>query len=202
MRILLLSLLLAIFLQAEERYCIEVLSTEEKATITPELMEKVTEMRMPHSVRYMDGQYKLFLGNFETREEAKSVLEEVRKNIREEAVITIYQEKKRSSKLDPNVAMQQAMLMAKAKALSETKQSEENNSSDNVAIEIPEVQEEKVAVEENKMQKSPAKIVIIKKTEEKKEDRFCKSSKKALREAEISEALKFYRNSSFYSFKD
>ncbi len=202
MRILLLSLLLAIFLQAEERYCIEVLSTEAKATITPELMEKVTKMRMPHSVRYMDGQYKLFLGNFETREAAKPVLDEVRKNISEDAVITIYQEKKRSSQLDPKVAMQHAMLMAQAKALSKTKQSEENNISDNETMEIPEVQEEKAAVEESKTQKSPEKIVIIKKPKEKTEERFCKSSKKALREAEISEALRFYKNSSFYSFKD
>ena len=202
MRILFLSLLLALFLQAEERYCIEVLSTKEKATITPELMEKVTKMRMPHSVKFIDGQYKVFLGKFDTREAAKPVLDEVRKSISEDAVISIYQEKRRASQLDPKAAMQQAMLMAQAKALSKTQESEEHNTSEHKTIEIAELQDENASVRDVKAEKKPVKIVITRKPKEKKEESFCKSSKKALREAEISEALEFYKNSSFYSFTD
>ena len=56
------------------------------------------------------------------------------------------------------------------------------------------------------MAKNTKDTTEIKPEDDKKEDIkteeiFCKSSKKALRESEISDALAFYRNSSYYSFK-
>lgn len=197
MRSVLLFLILTVFIQAEDRYCIEVLSVKDKASISQELMGKVTKMRMPHSVKYIDGHYKVFLGKFETREAAKPVLDEVRKNISEEAIVTLYQEKKRASQLDPNAAMQQAILMAQAKALAKTNESEEHNATIDKPLEAS-TTKDTTAAEETK----PVKIVVIKQKAEKKEDSFCKPSKKILREAEISEALEFYKNSSFYSFKE
>jgi len=197
MRSVLWFLILTLSLQAQERYCIEVLSTKDKASITRELMDKVVKMSLPHSVKYLDGEYKVFLGNFETREAAEPVLEKVRKDISEEAIVSIYQEKKRASELNPKATMQQAMLMAQAKALGKTKESEEQNATAAKPIEAPEIKKVSGAAE-----KKPVKTVMTKQPKESEGEQFCKSSKKILRESEISEALEFYMNSSFYSFTD
>jgi hypothetical protein len=98
--------------------------------------------------------------------------------------------------------MQQAMLMAQAKALGKTKESEEQNTTAAKPIETPEVKEETAIAEKTERKKKPVKTVMTKQPKESEEQQFCKSSKKILREAEISEALEFYKNSSFYSFTD
>ncbi len=199
MRSILFLMIVTLFLHvlhAKEQYCIEVLSTKDKTSITREIMDKVIQMKHSHSVRYMDGEYKLILGNFETSKAAEAVLDEVRTNINKEAVVTLYQEKKRASQLDSKAKMQQAMLMAQAKALTKTKVNEEHN------ITIEEVSQIFENCEENVTEKESVKNVTLTEPRSVEIESFCKSSKKALREAEISEALEFYKNSSFYSFNE
>ena len=209
MRNLLLFLALTLFLNAEERYCIEVLSTVDKETISKDFMLKVNETTLPHSVKYIDGKYKVLMGDFKTREEAESAIFEVHEKVSKEAIVSVYQEPKKPLELNPNAKMQQAMLMAQAKMITKpVKQKEKVPQDANLTVKPVDVtgpqENEKIAIKDEQVEKIADKKVEKQevKTKEIPKEQFCKPTKKALREEEIAEALTFYKNSSFYKFKN
>ena len=207
MRNILLFLSLTFFAYAQERFCIEVLKTQQKKAITKEFMQKVESMSMPHSLKYSKGTYRVLLGDFKTRNEAESILDEVKEKINKEAVVSVCEQKRKPIMLNPKAKMQQAMLMAQAKMIKpEEKEASQENNVSMMSVDIEAPQGEDVLV---KKEEQPAESTVSKQVEEPKtvvkenrdEKLVCKPTKKALREAEIEEALSFYKNSSFYSFK-
>jgi hypothetical protein len=66
-------------------------------------------------------------------------------------------------------------------------------SSSAIEIKGPQEEKKKVVVKKKDLKAEPS---------ESREEVFCTSSKRALREAQIARALNFYKNSSFYRFKD
>jgi len=170
-------------------------------------MLNVTQMSMPYSQKHIEGKHKVFMGDFQTRKEAESALPEVREKVNKDAFISVIEDEKKPIVLDPKAKMQQAILMAQAKAITkakvdETKPEEEISVDTNTTVEPPKVTQEKEAVQKTESVKKKEKTVVAMKEDVKAEEIFCKPTKKALREVEIAEALEFYRNSSFYSFKD
>ena len=206
MRNLLLFLTLALFLNAQDRYCIEVLSTEDKKAVSKEFMDKVSAMSLPHSLKYIKGTYKVFMGDFNTREEAETVLVEVHEKINKDAVVSVVKE----LELNANAKMQQAMLMAQAKMITKPPVAEKEKPSETESIPVKPVEisgpqeNDEMTASDKQTEKSVEKKIEKQEVETKKvsEEQFCKPTKKALREAEITEALTFYKNSSFYKFKD
>lgn len=210
MRNLLLFLTLTLFVYAGERYCIEVLSTEDKKAITKEFMDKVGTMSLPHSLKYTKGEYKVFIGDFKTREEAETVLPEVREKINKDALVSAIKEGKKPLELNADAKMQHAILMAQAKMIikppvkeKEGSAKEESTAVKPVETSGPEGNSEAVT-KESQTEKNPVKKAEKQedKTKEASQEQFCKPTKKALREEEIAEALSFYKNSSFYKFKN
>jgi hypothetical protein len=108
--------------------------------------------------------------------------------------------------------MQQMMVLAQAKLLRNSKEESPVSEPDKPAV----MKEEKIETVDipgpkekanitNKETKSVVATQDEAKTEETfsektSQDVFCKPTKRALREAEISEALSFYKNSSYYRF--
>lgn len=180
-------------LLAQEKYTIEVLSMEHNASISPEFMTKVHKHGLPYVKKDVDGELKVYIGEYKSKEAAESALKEIQSKISKDAFVC----ESKAQPLTSQQKMQQAMLMAKARTLKKMK--------------TDEVQETKLeSIEAVHSKEAPAKIVITAKDTKavigmqedvKTEEMFCKSSKKALRESEISDALAFYRNSSYYSFK-
>ncbi len=210
MRNIVLFLSLTLFVYAQDRFCIEVLSTEDKKTITKEFMEKVSAMSLPHSLKYMKGTYKVFMGDFKTREEAESVLQEVHDKISKDAIISVVKELKKPLQLNANAKMQQAMLMAQAKMITKSpievkEKSDQQESSAEASVEISGPQD-RAEARLNEGKEIKASQIKAQKQEDRSDktlqEQFCKPTKKALREKEIAEALMFYKNSSFYKFTD
>ena len=200
MRIFLWIVLFAVLSNADTRYAVQVLSVKEKKALTPEFMEKLKQFDIPHTVKYANREYKVLLGEFPTEEEAASRLSEIREKVSPDAFVTSVEVRDR---LKADAKMQQMMVLTQAKLLHASKQEEPEKAAETgkkpaeekaQSVEIPGPQDKLV------IRKTETKIVKPMKEEGKTEEIFCKPSKKALREAEISEALLFYKNSSFYRF--
>ncbi len=206
MRTLFLFFILTLFLHAQERYCIEVLSTEDKSAITKELMSKVGAMAIPHSLKYVNGKYKLLMGDFKTRQEAEVLLPEVQEKISKSAFVFVLKDKEKSLGLNAHAKMQQAILMAQANMITKTVAEQEAlQNLDITPIKPVETttSKENTVIKDVKAQASDKKSEKLgQKAQESSQELFCKPTKKALREAEITEALSFYKNSSFYTFKN
>ena len=202
MRIFLWLILLIPLLNADVKCTIQVLSVKEKASITPEFMAKVNAMRMGQRVKYSDGEYKVLIGDFPTKAEASSHLSEVREKVSKDAFVAIITQK---TQLKADAKMQQMMVLAQAKLLQASKQETSVPKADKPV----KTKEDKVATvdipgpkDKIVINKKETKTVVAMKDETKTEEVFCKPTKRALREAEISEALSFYRNSSYYGFNE
>ena len=210
MRNLLLFLTLSLFVYAEDRYCIEVLSTEDKKAVTKEFMDKVGTMSLPHSLKYSEGKYKVFMGDFKTREAAETVLPEVREKINKDAFVSVAKEEKKPLELNANAKMQHAMLLAQAKMITKPPVTHEETpvKEESIAMKSVEVSGTQEILEDTTKDSQAEKAPENKaekqedKTKETPQEEFCKPTKKALREEEIAEALTFYKNSSFYKFKN
>ena len=200
MRIFLWLVLFMVLANADVKYAIQVLSAKEKKAITAEFMAKVSAMRMGQRVKYIDGEYKVFMGDFQSKAEASSRLLEVQEKVSQDAFIAEVMQK---SELKADAKMQQMMVLAQAKLLQASKQETTVSEADQPVV----TKEEKVDTvdiagpkEKVVIKKKETKTVMAMKEEAKTEEIFCKPTKRALREAEISEALSFYRNSSYYGF--
>lgn len=209
MRFFLWFIMLAVLSNADVKYAVQVLSMKDKDALTAEFMAKLSQFEMPHEVKHIDGDYKVLMGDFQTEKEAASHLLEIREKVSPDAFVTAVEIK---TELKAEAKMQQMMVLAQAKLLQASKQKEPANRPDQ-ALEIEDEKcntvdvsgpQDKLAIRNTQTKK----VVVIK--EEKKEEEtfseetsqnlFCKPTKKALREAEISEALSFYTNSSYYTF--
>jgi len=175
MRIFLLLFAISLVLFGDTRFSIEVLSVENRADINASFMDKVNETDLPFTTHHTGKVYKVLVGDFESVEVAKEVLPRVKKTVSEKAFITTGMA---VIELDAKPKMIQAAIMAQAKALKKPQK----------VIKSEEIKAPQEEVNENK------KDVVSKV--------YCKKSKKALREYEVSEALDFYKHSSFYSFKN
>jgi len=202
MRIFLCLMLLMPMLNADMKCAIQVLSVKEKRSITSEFMGKVSAMRMGQTVKYIDGEYKVFVGDFQSKEEASSHLPEVQEKVSKDAFVAMIM---REPRLKAEAKMQQMMVLAQAKLLQASKQETPAHAPDKPVevkkdkvdtVDIPGPQEKVV------IKKKETKTVVAMKDEAKTEEIFCKPTKRALREAEISQALSFYRNSSYYGFNE
>ena len=206
MRNFLWLILLAPLLWAEARYSIQVLSVKKKSSITEEFMQRVKKISLPYTQKHIDGYHKVFIGEFQTRAAAASVLAKVRESVQANAFITVERE---GPVLKPRQKMQQAMLMAKARTLKKMKEDESKHITKELAavspIKVSGPQEEIVVVKKD-IKRVVEKVEDVKTKEalskEAPQNLFCKSSKKSLREAEISEALAFYQGSSYYRFRE
>ncbi len=200
MRIFLCLLLFIPLLNADMKCAIQVLNVKEKRSITPEFMAKVRAMQMKHTVKYIDGTYKVFLGDFQSKAEASSHLSQVRQKVSQDAFVTEVTQK---TQLQADAKMQQMMVLAQAQLLQASKQGTPAGEADK-PVEMKEEKVETVDISGPKekvvIKKKETKTVIAMKDDAKTEEIFCKPTKRALREAEISQALSFYKNSSYYRF--
>lgn len=192
--------MLTLLVNADMKYVVQVLSVKDKKAITPEFMAKLSQVEMPHKIKYMNREYKVFIGEFQTEEEAASHMPEIQKKVSHDAFVTAIEVR---TELKAEAKMQQMMVLAQAKLLQASKQEEPEISPDKPlktedkkadTVDVPGPQEKLVIT------KTQTKKIVPMKDEGKTEEIFCKPTKKALREAEISEALSFYKNSSYYTF--
>ncbi len=200
MRIFLWLLMLTLLANADMKYVVQVLSVKDKEAITPEFMAKLSQVEMPHKIKYMNREYKVFMGEFQTDQEAAFHLSEIQKKVSHDAFVTTIEVR---TELKPEAKMQQMMVLAQAKLLQASKQEEAVSSSDKpLKMEDKKADIVDVAGPQDKVviRKTQTKRIVPMKDEGKSEEIFCKPTKRALREAEISEALSFYKKSSYYRF--
>ena len=197
MRIFLWILILtSIVSAAPKKYSIQVLSVDDKTSITQAFMDKVNATGMSYTQKSVDGEYRVYMGEFPNEEAAASALNEVRTKIAEDAFIC---ESEGAVALSPQQKMQQAMLMAQARTLKKMKTAEPKV--EEKTLETVEPIKVDIPVKKIEITRKDTKRVEPMNEDVKTEEMFCKTSKKALRESEISEALAFYRNSSYYKFR-
>jgi len=180
---------------AELRYAIQVLSVKDKGSISDAFMAKVKGSSMPFTQKHAKGRYKVFLGEFKSYESAALSLDFVRKKVEKSAFITRMEDR---YTLDPKQKMQQAMLLAQARTLKKINTEDTYISEKELATVEPikvSGPQEKVVIE----RKETKKVLAMQK-DVKSEEIYCKPSKRALRESEISDALAFYRQSLYYTF--
>lgn len=210
MRFFLYFTMLAVLLNADVTYVVQVLSVKDKNALTPEFMSKLKQIEIPHKVKYIDGEYKVFMGDFKTEQEAASRLPEIQEIVNPDAFVTMVE---MQTGLKAEAKMQQMMVLAQARLLQVSKQEE--------AVNRPEKPLKKEDVKTDTVDApGPQDKLVIRKTqttgvvrvkdegkpeetlssEDTSQSLFCKPTKRALREAEISEALAFYKNSSYYTF--
>ena len=178
MRIFLVLFLLSLQLMAVESFSIEVLRVEQQRDINDSFMDKVNATDLPFTTHEIEGKFRVLVGEFSSIDEAKKELEMVKNMVSKDAFITTGMA---VVELEPEQKMIKAAIMAQSKALK--KEDEEKS------VEVKGPLESPVKVQENKKEDVVSKV-------------YCKNSKKALREYEVSEALDFYKHSSFYSFKN
>jgi len=183
MRIFLL-MIMSLSLMAEVSFSIEVLSVKDKGEISDAFMEKVNAMDLPFTTHHSKGNYRVLVGDFKSVKEAEKILADVQVKVNEKAFITTGMD---IVEVDPQQKMVQAMIMAQARALRAPKEEVKRKISQGIEIKAPEGE---------RLMKKRKKMEVLKK------EIFCTSSKKALREAQIAQALTFYRNSSYYSFSN
>lgn len=189
------ALTLAAALCAEERYSIQVISAQDEASITEAFMAKVKQTSMPYVQKRIDGKYKIFVGKFPSHEAAASLLPQIREKVSGDAFIAREGE---MLTLKPEANLQKIMVQTEAKMLQPPKteeQAPEAKSSKTEALEISRPREKVLSAKKEIKENAETK------GKNKEEEMFCKPSRKALREAEISAAISFYKDSSFYSFK-
>ena len=155
-------------LPAQEKYVIQVISTEKKASITPGFIAKIEKLSAPYVHKKIGGMYKVFVGDFHNYETARAYLPEVRSKVSRGAFVA-----KEGEFLAKKPEHKQVAVKEETKALQPLLQEE-------LPEEVALAKEEKGAIAQ---------------------EVFCRPTKKALREADISAALSFYKNSSFYTFK-
>ncbi len=97
---------------SQERYCIQVISAENEASITKAFIAKIKQMSAPYVQKQIEGKYKVFVGDFHSYEVARAYLYEVRKNVSRGAFIV---SKNDTSAQHPQV--QQIAVMAEVKTL-------------------------------------------------------------------------------------
>ena len=182
MRIFLSILVMSLSLMAIEKFSIEVLSVQDKNEISDMFMEKVVSTKLAFTTHHTEGSYRVLVGDFISIEEAKKILPLVKEKINEKAFITTGMD---VVEINPKEKMIQAMIMAQAKALKTPNEKMMIQTSESIEINGP---DSEIKVEEKK-------LVV-------KEEVFCTSTKKALREAQIEKAIAFYRGSSYYSFSN
>ena len=193
MRIFLWLLMFASIVTASsEKYTIEVLSIENNASVSSEFMNKVHELGLPYVKKDMDGELKVYIGEYKSKAAAESALKDVQNKVSADAFVC----ESKAEPLTSQQKMQQAMLMAKARTLKKMDKDE----IEETKLPTVEAVHSKDAPEKIVITKKETKTVIGMQDDVKTEEMFCKTSKKALRESEISEAVAFYRNSSFYKF--
>lgn len=207
MRYIFLLILFIPLLSADAKYVIQVLSVKDESAVTDAFIAKLDTLPVPYVKEYIDGEHKVFVGDFQTESEASSCLREFRSKLGKDAFVLA---KEKASSLKPKAKMQQMMVLAQAKLL-KTAKTPAFISDDTPKAEEKEVDAVDISGAQEKIiiNKKETKTVMVMKDEGKAEEifseetsqsLFCKPTKKALREAEISEALSFYKNSSYYRF--
>ena len=181
----------------ELKYTIQVLSVKDARSITDAFMAKLEAISMRYTQKHIKGRYKVFLGEFKSYESAALSLASVRANVEKSAFITHMEDK---YTLDPKQKMQQAMLLAQARTLKKMNKEDTHISEKELTtvepIKISGIQE-KIVIE-----KKETKKIVAMQEDVKTEEIYCKPSKRALRESEISDALAFYKQSLYYTFTD
>lgn len=196
MRVLLIICIFSVLSYAQERFCIEALSVDKTADISKDFIRKLSSMSLPYEYKEIEGKYKVFIGDFSTRQEAEQVLPKIHDKLNKDAFIKAFHLEDKTEPLSSQAKMQQAALMAKAKMITKLADKKE---------ETPSIEKQKIVLIDiaGPQEKKPVKVKpkLVKKQKVKvSQNVVCKPNKKALRETEISAALEFYKNSSFYKF--
>jgi len=195
LRFLSILILTSVLSATELRYTIQVLSVKDKDSISDAFMAKVKGSSMPFTQNRVKGRYKVFLGEFRSYESAALSLASVRKKVEKSAFITRMESR---YSLNPKQKMQQAMLLAQARTLKKMNTEAAHISEKELATVEPikvSGPQEKIVIE-----KKETKKVVAMQKDVKTGEIYCKPSKRALRESEISDALAFYRKSLYYTF--
>ena len=169
---------------AQERFSIEVICVKDKSSISDAFMQKVNETDLPFTTHHVQDKYHVIVGDFVSIEEAKATLPKIQEQVSKDAFVTTGMSE---VVLDPQKKMIQTMVLAQARALKASKE------------EPVQTQEIEGLTQENPKQKKSMKKVEKEKVSE---EVICTTTKKALRKEEISRALSFYKNSSYYSFSN
>ena len=197
-RMMMLAMLMAGTLLAQPRYTIQVLSVQERTSITPNFVQKMKTLDLPYTTYEKEGKHVVCIGDFSSEKMADDALLKVKETLGEGAfVTTLDQPMPDRTALTPDAQMQQAIVMAKARTLQkiEEEPAEESNMP---ALEPVEAKQSPQRTEDKPVA-THEQSDNAEKTEAKEE--YCKPTKKALRESEIADAISFYRNSRYYSFK-
>lgn len=188
-------MLMSVSYAAPQTYSIQVLSVDDKASVTQAFLDKINATGMSYTQKSIDGELRIYMGEFPDKKTATSVLPEVREKVSKDAFIC---ETEGAVALSAQQKMQQAMLMAQARTLKKMKMQEPGV--EEKKLESIEAIKAKLPVKKVSITKKETKIVKPMKEDVKTEEIFCKDSKQALRESEIEEALAFYENSQYYKF--
>ena len=197
MRLLLIIYIFSALSYAQERLCIEVLSVDKKTDISKDFIRKLSKISLAYEYKEVAGRHKIFVGDFATRKDAELVLPKIQAELNKDAFVTVVNFEDKTEVLSSQAKMQHAALMAKAQMIIKPIDKKEK--------EKPAIEKQKVVLidivgpQEKKVIKTKPKIVKKQKVKVVK-NLVCKSTKKALRETEISDALEFYKSSSFYTF--
>jgi len=181
MRSFLWMIMLTSLLSAEsEKYAIQVISAQYQGSITEALLKKVQAMSMPYIQKRINKQHKVFLGDFPTYSQAASNLERVRDKVERTAFVR---------RMNHEMKTRMKEKTHNNKPLTQTRTSKEmiEKGPELVSKRMESIEPVKVPQNQMSSKSSP-------------ESSVCKASKKVLRESEISDALAFYRESSFYQF--
>jgi len=207
MQVLLLLMFLTVTLFAQEKYSIQVLSVENNASITQDFMQKVKQTGMPYTIQTMkNAKQRICLGEFTKRKEADKVLKEIQRQVSKDAFVC-KAEGSAQILMEPKQKMQHAIVMAKARTLKTVKK-DESKIEVKALKNIESIEVEGLIQKTNIPKVNPRRAVPLEKevkTEETVSKKispslFCKPTKRLLREQEISTALSFYKNSSYYTF--
>ncbi len=193
-------LAMALSLVAQDKLSIQVLSTEDNSSITAEFLQKIEKMQLPYQIRQGEGRYRVLVGEFDDYDTAVQCLEDVKQKVTSKAFVVTMPEKKEVN--IPEQQMQKVMVMAKARTLEKMQEQEVSEEQMEPMEPVQVARNESPSPEQNMISKHEPKKVVGMQEDVKTEEIFCKSSKKALRESEISEALSYYKNSSFYQFRN
>ena len=189
MRIFSLFFIMCLSVMALESYSIEVLCVKDKSEISDAFMDKVNATELSFTTHHAKGKYRVLVGDFRSIKAAENELSKVKEIVSQTAFITTGMD---VVEINPKEKMIQAMVMAQARALKSPKKES--------GKEIPKsVETEDVIVNKTKTLKRVNKEEKVKKE---KVEVICASSKQALREVQIANALNFYKNSSYYRFSN
>jgi len=194
MKYILIIMAFSLILVGSDKFSIQVISVKKKTSLTDAFMQKVRVTGLSYVEEEREGVHYVYLGQFNSRAEAKVSLVEVREKVSKDAFIC----ERELTPTQPKLKMQQAMLMAQARTLKKMQKAEAKPKE----VELKTVEPIKIELPTEKMviTRESTKTIVPMNEDVKTEEIYCTDTKQALRETQIASAIAFYEGSSYYTF--